>query len=223
MIHRGVQYSRAIRTYYKKFGRYPTKLEDLDNTNNMRYLRKHYKDPMNCKNGKSRTSSCCITASRGNAERRLQHWRRKHSGRERGRFPAGQSGFGGNSSSFGRFRLWRFGYRAVRGSAILGLAAPESIVPACFRSRQDRGNSNGGFGAKLNSQTGIESAGDGSTGSGQRRNEFRFGIGFLCRAPQGQGDANARRPAARRRRPDRRRGQPLQERHDSRIQPQEEI
>jgi type II secretory pathway pseudopilin PulG len=46
MIHRGVQYSRAIRAYYKKFGRYPTRLEDLDNTNNMRYLRKHYKDPV---------------------------------------------------------------------------------------------------------------------------------------------------------------------------------
>ena len=47
MIHRGVQYSRAIRAYYKKFGRYPTQLEDLDNTNNLRYLRKHYKDPLN--------------------------------------------------------------------------------------------------------------------------------------------------------------------------------
>ena len=47
MIHRGVQYSRAIRAYFKKFGRYPTKLEDLDNTNNLRYLRKHYKDPAN--------------------------------------------------------------------------------------------------------------------------------------------------------------------------------
>jgi type II secretory pathway pseudopilin PulG len=45
LIHRGVQYSRAIRNYYKKFGRYPTRLEDLDNTNNLRYLRKHYKDP----------------------------------------------------------------------------------------------------------------------------------------------------------------------------------
>jgi len=47
MIHRGVQYTRAIRAYYKKFQRYPTKLEDLDNTNNLRYLRKHYKDPLN--------------------------------------------------------------------------------------------------------------------------------------------------------------------------------
>ena len=42
-----MQYSRAIRAYYKKFGRYPTRLEDLDNTNNLRYLRKHYKDPLN--------------------------------------------------------------------------------------------------------------------------------------------------------------------------------
>jgi uncharacterized membrane protein YgcG len=52
MIHRGVQYSRAIRAYYKKFGRYPTKIEDLESSNNMRFLRKRYKDPLNCKSGK---------------------------------------------------------------------------------------------------------------------------------------------------------------------------
>jgi type II secretory pathway pseudopilin PulG len=46
LIHRGVQYSRAIRTYYKKFGRYPTRLEELENTNNLRFLRKRYKDPI---------------------------------------------------------------------------------------------------------------------------------------------------------------------------------
>lgn len=46
MIHRGVQYSRAIRAYYKKFGRYPVKLEDLESSNNLRFLRKRYKDPI---------------------------------------------------------------------------------------------------------------------------------------------------------------------------------
>src|SRR5215510_6480162 len=46
MIHRGVQYSRAIRRYVKKFGRYPTRLEDLENTNSLRFLRKRYKDPI---------------------------------------------------------------------------------------------------------------------------------------------------------------------------------
>jgi type II secretory pathway pseudopilin PulG len=46
MIHRGVQYSRAIRAYYKKVGRYPAKIEDLENTNQLRFLRKRYKDPL---------------------------------------------------------------------------------------------------------------------------------------------------------------------------------
>jgi type II secretory pathway pseudopilin PulG len=46
MIHRGTQYMRAIQHYYKKFGRYPTRIEDLENTNNMRFLRRRYKDPI---------------------------------------------------------------------------------------------------------------------------------------------------------------------------------
>ena len=40
MVHRGVQYARAIRSYYKKFGRYPTKLEDLEST--VRTLAENY-------------------------------------------------------------------------------------------------------------------------------------------------------------------------------------
>jgi type II secretory pathway pseudopilin PulG len=52
MIHRGTQYSRAIRAYYKKLGRYPAKIEDLENTSQQRFLRKRYKDPLNCSNGK---------------------------------------------------------------------------------------------------------------------------------------------------------------------------
>ena len=52
MIHRGVQYSRAIRAYYKKFLRYPMRLEDLENTNQMRFLRKRYKDPLTGKDFK---------------------------------------------------------------------------------------------------------------------------------------------------------------------------
>ena len=52
MIHRGVQYSRAIQKYFKKFGRYPTSLNDLENTNNLRFLRKRYKDPITGKDFK---------------------------------------------------------------------------------------------------------------------------------------------------------------------------
>ena len=52
MIHRGTQYSRAIRAYYKKFGRYPATIENLENTNQMRFLRKRYKDPLTGKDFK---------------------------------------------------------------------------------------------------------------------------------------------------------------------------
>ena len=46
MIHRGEQYARAVKRYYRKFGRYPGKIEDLEKTNTVRFLRKRYKDPM---------------------------------------------------------------------------------------------------------------------------------------------------------------------------------
>ncbi|HLH08500.1 MAG TPA: hypothetical protein VKW78_14765 [Terriglobales bacterium] len=49
MIHRGVQYARAVKKYYKKFGAYPTTIQQLENTNNIRFLRQRYKDPMNAK------------------------------------------------------------------------------------------------------------------------------------------------------------------------------
>ena len=52
MIHRGVQYSRAIRKFVKKTGRYPSRLEELENTNNIRFLRKRYKDPITGKDFK---------------------------------------------------------------------------------------------------------------------------------------------------------------------------
>ena len=51
MIHRGTEYARAVKKFYKKFGRYPTTLEQLDNTNQLRFLRKRYKDPLS-KDGK---------------------------------------------------------------------------------------------------------------------------------------------------------------------------
>ena len=52
LIHRGTQYSRAIKHYMKKFTRYPTRIEDLENTNNVRFLRKRYKDPITGKDFK---------------------------------------------------------------------------------------------------------------------------------------------------------------------------
>jgi type II secretory pathway pseudopilin PulG len=47
MVHRGTAYMRAIQHFYKKFGRYPNRVEELENTNNLRFIRKRYTDPMN--------------------------------------------------------------------------------------------------------------------------------------------------------------------------------
>jgi len=47
MIHRGLGYERGIRRFYKKFGRYPTRIEELEDTNHFRFIRKRYKDPVN--------------------------------------------------------------------------------------------------------------------------------------------------------------------------------
>lgn len=46
MVHRGAQYARAVKKFYKKFGRYPPTLEALEDTNHTRFLRKRYKDPL---------------------------------------------------------------------------------------------------------------------------------------------------------------------------------
>src|SRR4051812_2568860 len=45
-FHRGLQYRRAVQLYYRKFQRYPPNLDALVKTNNLRFLRKRYIDPI---------------------------------------------------------------------------------------------------------------------------------------------------------------------------------
>src|SRR3954453_19681439 len=45
-FHRGLQYRRAVQLYYRKFQRYPPNLDALVKTNNLRFLRKRYLDPL---------------------------------------------------------------------------------------------------------------------------------------------------------------------------------
>jgi type II secretory pathway pseudopilin PulG len=44
-MHRGKQYVRGIKMYYTKFTAYPTSIDALVQTNNIRFLRKKYIDP----------------------------------------------------------------------------------------------------------------------------------------------------------------------------------
>lgn len=48
-MHRGLQYRRAIQLYYRKFHAYPPNVDALVKTNEIRFLRKRYTDPMTSK------------------------------------------------------------------------------------------------------------------------------------------------------------------------------
>jgi type II secretory pathway pseudopilin PulG len=45
-VHRGMQYARAIQIYFNKYGRYPNTIDQLVKSDNQRFLRKRYLNPM---------------------------------------------------------------------------------------------------------------------------------------------------------------------------------
>ena len=45
-FHRGMQYRRAVQLYYRKFHAYPPNVDALVKTNDIRFLRKKYIDPI---------------------------------------------------------------------------------------------------------------------------------------------------------------------------------
>jgi hypothetical protein len=53
LIWRGKQYTRGVKLYYRKMGRFPTNLDDLTKPKigSLRFMRQAYKDPMNMEDG----------------------------------------------------------------------------------------------------------------------------------------------------------------------------
>src|ERR1700730_9780048 len=58
MIWRGKQYTRGVKLYYRKMGRFPTSLDDLTKpkVGSLRFMRQAYQDPMNKDEGTWRFS-----------------------------------------------------------------------------------------------------------------------------------------------------------------------
>ena len=155
LVNRGEQYKRAIKLYYKKFGAYPSTMEQLEKTNNIRFLRKRYVDPLTGKDdwklihmgeahirplgffGKplTATTTSGATGLNGGASSTLGQ----------GSQTGISSSFGGTSSSFGSTNTG-----ATGGSSTLG-GAPAS-------------GGGGGLYAGVDN-TGTDT-GSGSTGSG---------------------------------------------------------
>jgi type II secretory pathway pseudopilin PulG len=123
LIHRGVQYSRAIRRFVKKTGGYPVRLEQLENTNNIRFLRKRYKDP--------------VTG---------QDFKILHLGDVRLTFGpgiAGASPIGGANPALGALALGGAGTQALGGAVTQGLTGRAS-GPATPATQDNSGQGNSG-------------------------------------------------------------------------------
>jgi hypothetical protein len=46
LVSRGEQYKRAVKLFVRKVGRFPNSMDELENTNRMRFLRHRYTDPL---------------------------------------------------------------------------------------------------------------------------------------------------------------------------------
>jgi type II secretory pathway pseudopilin PulG len=142
MIHRGVQYTRAIRAYFKKFGRYPARLEDLDNTSNARYLRRRYKDPITGKDFKLlHYGEQGVTLAGGIAGGTIPG---ANAIGAQGGLNGSNGGFGGGPAGSG-FGNSGFGNTGVNNSGV-------------FSQSQSPGSQSSGFGANSNSTPGQPGA-----------------------------------------------------------------
>jgi type II secretory pathway pseudopilin PulG len=158
--HRGNSYARAIQHFYKKFGRYPSRLEELENTNNIRFLRKRYTDPVNIdkKTGKE-------------LDFKLLHQQdiSLNNGPVLGQTP-GQSGIGGQSGTPGQSALGQggsFGGQQSGASPFGGQSG--GIQPGAGAGTQNSGGSDAGSGDTSN-PSGSSGPGDSSNSNGSASN-----------------------------------------------------
>ena len=164
LIHRGTQYSRAIKHYMKKFSKYPTSIDDLESTNNIRYLRKRYKDPLTGKDFKLlHMSDVQMSSGSGLVGANSAAGLAAASG--------GNAAAGGNTSAFG-------------GSGVFGGGNSGSAFGGNSGGGFG-GNSGGGFGGNsgggFGGNTGQTSNNNPATGSDPNQPQGAAG------APQGQG------------------------------------
>ncbi len=186
MIHRGTEYMRAIKKFYKKNGRYPSSLDDLDK-GQIRFLRKRYTDPL-AKDGK---------------------WKMLHYGdiqtllnANAPGVPAGALGQQGGALSPGG-AITPGGTAGNSGFGSLGYGSPISSIPQPAQQQQsqnpgtvtgfpitsDQGGSvpinTGGFGSPYSSSSQTGSSGDQQSGGVGGNQSSPFG------SSQGQGQGNS--------------------------------
>lgn len=103
LVHRGREYAVAIKRFYHKNGTYPVSIDQLESTNNLRFLRKRFKDPMTEKGewklvhpGEAQINVSLAGAANNNQANSLTT-----SPNNANAGTAGASGFGSNSGASG--------------------------------------------------------------------------------------------------------------------------
>lgn len=181
LTHRGTAYMRAIQHFYKKFGRYPNRVEDLENTNNLRFLRRRYTDPMNVdpKTGKERDFKFLhqqdLTLNSGQplgpTAGQIGSGNSSGFGSSQGAFGGSQGGFGSSQGGFGSSQGGFGGSQGGFGAQSNGSQQP-STASTQGSSTGDSGNS-----SSSSSSSGSSASGSSSSGSASGLNGPTFGGG----------------------------------------------
>jgi type II secretory pathway pseudopilin PulG len=161
MIHRGTEYARAIKKFYKKNGRYPASLDDLDK-GQVKYLRKRYKDPLT-KDGKWKLLNYADIATLLNSA-------------APGTPAAAMGTLGGSNSS--------------SGTAFSSSGSPVGFSQGGLQSQQQQQQQQGGSGGGFPSNSdGGGSSGEGTPSGGS--NFSGSDSGFSSNSPAGFSSSNS--------------------------------
>ena len=186
-MHRGKQYARGVKLYYKKFGAYPPSVDALVKTNNIRFLRKKYTDPTT---GKEDWKP--VRFGQNKAPTAMGFFGVPLSGSTiAGTGPSGGNGLPGGSSLGGGSGLFGGNNAAGASSFSQQTATPDPNAA----QPQDANNANGGSGSTTGdastagSNTGSATGTTGSgTGTGTGLSGQTFGgagiIGFSPNSPK---------------------------------------
>jgi hypothetical protein len=187
--HRGMQYRRAVQLYYRKFHAYPPNIDALVNTNNIRFLRKRYTDPMTGKDdwkpvmwgqNKTPTAMGFFGQPLANGATTLAGI-----GPSGGNAPAGStSAFGGSGSSSGSAfgSNSAFGSGSQSGGSIFGSSSSGSSSGSTSSPTDNSGTSGGASTSPSTSGTSTGTGSSSNSGSGPATSGQTFGgagiIGF---------------------------------------------